>query len=138
MYGTAGVSIGGTKYMKFTSANAIMNYLPAGGTAAVLKNNYTNPLTTEAGVFAGQVLALQLNVDFSSTGRTPAGLANLKIAAGNKLAGSTVAQVLATAKSVLGGGALPTGCTVLDLSTLVDRINNNFDNGSQDLGLLVP
>lgn len=82
-------------------------------------------------MFAGQVLALRLSVDFSNAGITRTGLADLKVVSG-KLKGSTVAQVLALANTVLGGttSALPAGVSVSDLNAVVDAINNNFDNGT--------
>ncbi|HEY0432479.1 MAG TPA: hypothetical protein VGC95_01325, partial [Chitinophagaceae bacterium] len=129
---------GGTYTIKLTSQLAVQNYLPAGGTPNVLKKSYTNPTSTEAGVFGAQVTALKLNVDFSSKGILKSGLGNLKIAPGNKLAGYTVSQVLALANAVLGGnvGALPAGVTVSDLSNVCDMINRNFDNGTSNNGFL--
>jgi hypothetical protein len=128
VYGSAGVSIGGTYKLKFTSSTAIDAFLPQGSTAGALTANATNPTTSNGGVFAGQVLALQLSVDFSNKGLTRSGLASLKVASG-PLAGQTVAQVLAIANSVLGGGALPSGVTLSQLNDIVDAINNNFDGG---------
>ena len=84
---------------------------------------------TSAGVFAGQVLALTLNVAFSNAGRLPTGLANAKIASG-PLPGQTVGFVLNLANNVTGG------CTTLpangvtsgsQLNDIVDAINNSFD-----------
>jgi hypothetical protein len=86
-------------------------------------------------VFAAEVLALRLNVDFSNAGITKTGLASLHVAIG-PLAGSTVAQVLAIAHSVLGGGALPSGMSLSDLNNVCDAINNNFDNGTTNNGYL--
>ncbi len=136
----SGVVIGGTKTAKFTSAKAIENFLPASGTPSVLTGSSQNPTSTAAGVFAGQVLALRLSVDFSNAGKTKVGLASLKVASGGKLVGWTVAQVLDLANKVLGGntGALPAGCSISDLNNVVDKINNNFDGGTQNLGFLVP
>jgi hypothetical protein len=133
VYGSTGVSIGGSYKLKFTSASAIDNFLPQGATAGVLGGNATNPTTSAAGVFAGQVLALQLNVDFSNKGILRSGLANLKIATG-PLAGQTVTQVLALANQVLGGqtSALPAGLTVSMLNDIIDAINNNFDGGNSN------
>ena len=101
--------------------------------------SHVNPLKTEGGAFAGQVLALQLNVDFSSHGILPIGLGDLRLAPGQTLAGWTVAQVLALGHVVLGGDAtaLPPGMTRAALSTLLDKINKNFETGSKDLALLV-
>jgi hypothetical protein len=127
------VTIGGGKTLKFTSSDAIRVFLPQGSTAGVLKASATNPTGSAAGVFAGQVLALQLNVSFSNAGVTKAGLANLKIVSGN-LAGYTVAQVLSLANNVLGGntGALPAGMSISALNDVVDAINNNYVDGGNN------
>ena len=71
------VRIGGARTLTFTSAAAINVFLPAGGTASTLSASATNPVTSSAGVFAGQVLALQLSVDFSRAGVTKFGLGDL-------------------------------------------------------------
>jgi hypothetical protein len=86
-------------------------------------------------VFAGQVLALQLSVDFSRTGRTQQGLGSLVLGSG-PLAGYTVDQVLALANAVLGGSlsALPPGLSVSGLNGIVDKLNRNFDDGDENLG----
>jgi hypothetical protein len=128
------VQIGGVKTLKFTSAYAIEKFLPQGGTPARLTSSLVNP-TSQLSVLAGQVLALQLNVDFSIKGYTRAGLANLTVVSG-ELEGSTVSQVLALANSVLGGGALPSGVSLSDLNNIVSKINENFDGGTQNNGYL--
>jgi hypothetical protein len=133
----SGVVIGGAKKLTFTSQPAIETFLPAGGKAAVLTSSATNPTTSAAGVFAGQVLALKLNVDFSAAGVTTPGLGSLKIASG-PLTGQTVSQVLALAMAVLGGNTslLPAGLTISGLNDIVDAINNNFDGTNK--GFLLP
>lgn len=133
VYPGGSVSIGGTKKLTFTSASAIEKFLPQGGTASVLTSNATNPTSSSAGVFAGQVMALQLSVDFSKAGITRTGLGNLAVVSG-PLAGHTVTAVLSLANTVIGGntGALPSGLTVSGLNAIVDAINNNFDNGTTD------
>ena len=139
VYPVGYVTIGGTKTLKFTSAPAIMNFLPQGGTPSILTATATNPTSSAAGVFAGQVLALRLSVDFSNTGYKKVGLATLKVQTG-KLAGLTVSQVLAMANAVLGGntGVLPAGVSISDLNNVVDTINNNYDNGTTNNGYLAP
>ena len=139
VYTGGSVTIGGNKTLKFTSAAAIMNFLPQGTTAGILTASATNPTTSSGGVFAGQVLALRLSVDFSNAGYKKAGLAALKVQTG-KLAGLTVSQVLAMANAVLGGntGALPVGVSISDLNNVVDLINNNYDNGTTNNGYLAP
>jgi hypothetical protein len=137
LYPGGSVQIGGYKRLTFTSAYAIEKFLPQGGSAGVLTSNATNPTTSSAGVLAGQVLALRLSVDFSNAGITRAGLANLKLVSG-ELAGYTVAQVLSLANTVIGGntGALPSGLSKSELNSIVDKINNNFDNGTTNNGFL--
>jgi hypothetical protein len=136
-----GVTIGGSPYnLKFTSASAIEAFLPAGGKPGVLNKSATNPKSSSANVFGGQVLALQLSVDFSNAGITTVGLSARKVAPGNPMAGSTVAQVLAVANQVIAGNpsALPTGMSVSNLNDVVSRINENYDNGTTNNGYLVP
>src|SRR5262249_15295671 len=118
-------------------ASAIAAFLPQGSTAGTLTANATNPTTSSAGVLAGQVLALQLSVDFSNKGTTPGGLANLIVSSG-PLQGKTVAHVLALGNAVLGGNtsALPAGMSITGLVDVIDSINNNFDNGQQNNGYL--
>lgn len=134
-----GLTVGGRYTIRYTSAAAVRDYLPTGGTPGVLARNYSNPTANnEAGVFAGQVTALTLNVAFSNAGLLPRGLAALRITAGKPLAGYSVAQVLALANRVLGGdlAALPAGLTVSGLNLVVDALNNNFVDGNTNDGWL--
>jgi VCBS repeat-containing protein len=136
VYPAGFVQIGtSARYLKFTSAAAISVFLPAGGTAGVIAASATNPTSSAAGVFAGQVLALQLSVNFSDAGVKRGGLRNQVVASG-ELAGQTVGQVLALANSVIAGGALPAGLTISELNSIVDAINNNYDNGLANDGFL--
>lgn len=129
VYPGGSVAIGGTKKLTFTSAAAIIKFLPAGGTPGILAGNATNPTSSAAGVFAGQVLALRLSVNFSAAGITKSGLGSLHVLSG-KTAGLTVSQVLALGELVLGGGALPSGISVSDINSVIDSINNNYDGGT--------
>ncbi len=131
----SGVTIGsGTMTLTFTSATAVRNFLPAGGTPGVLTASGTNVLRSSAGVFAGQVLALTVSAGMSNAGVTASGLADLPVASG-PMAGYTVAQVLAMANTALSGGA--TSFPVSTLNSVVDAINNNFVDGTKNLGYLV-
>lgn len=89
--------------MTFLSAAGA--YLPAGGPAAALTGDLTNPVSSSAGVFGGQVLALQLNVDFSAAGITAGGrgpVGALDVCeTGTALDGATIAGVLAAANTHL-------------------------------------
>jgi hypothetical protein len=86
------------------------------------------------------VLALRLAVDFSNAGVITGGLSLLKVAPGNPMAGSTVAQVLSVANQVIAGNtsALPSGMTVSSLNDLISNINQNYDGGTTNNGLLIP
>jgi hypothetical protein len=122
--------------MKFTSARAIQDYLPAGGTPGPLTQDLVNPTSSSAGVFGGQVLALQLNVDFSPTliglGRAKFPVGSLVLCnTGTSLDGFTVAQILQVANQALGNkDALPFGFTYSSLNDLVTNLNEAFDNCS--------
>ena len=123
----SGVTIGGTFTLKFTSASAIQSFLPAKGGPGQLTASFTNTTNSFiAGEFAGQVLALQLNVDFSAKGIFHTGLGALVLTSG-PLAGKTVNQVLALANAVLGGAAPPAGLTLSQLNDVVTGINEMFD-----------
>ncbi len=132
----SGMTIGGTKTAKFTSATAIKNFLPAGGTAAAFTTNYTDATCTSAGVFGGQVAALNLNVKFNDAGflgTNAVKLGQLVITTG-ALTGKTVYDLLNYANTAIGGGSTP--YSISDLNTACDNVNNNFDNGTQNLGYL--
>lgn len=136
----SGVTIGwsGKYTLKFTSALAVRSFLPAGGAPKALKASAVNPTSSAAGVFAGQVLAATLSVDFSERGVTAPGLKHLRIATGHTLLGRTVEEALALANQALGGGGLPPGVSFSALNDVMTRINENFDNGTTNNGFLVP
>jgi len=113
--------------LTFNSAAAIEAFLPQGGTPGVLKVSATNPTTSAAGVFAGQVLALQISTSFSNAGKLPTGLGGYVLTTG-PATGKTVATVLADANKALGGCGLPSYVSnISDLNFVVDQINNLFD-----------
>jgi len=121
--------------MKFTSAAAIQAYLPAGGPPRALSADATNPTASGAGVFGGQVLALQLNVDFSDAGVTGGGLGDVVINdSSSPFFNQTVRQVLSAANRALGGGSLPAGVTISELNMEVDQLNMAFDNCRRNPG----
>ena len=128
VYPCGKVKIGGWYSVTFTSPQAIYWFLPQGGPPRTLKCCATNPCSTAAGVFAGQVLALKLNVDFSNAGVTCPGLSSVKLQSG-ALRGRTIGEVLDLAQRVLGGDtcALPWGMSVCELNSIVDGINNLYD-----------
>ena len=109
-------------FLNFTSAGAVGAFLPQGGTPGALSASAINPTSgTSAGVFAGQVLALTLNVQLQQFGSL------VLSGTGTSLDGKTVDQVLAAANTAISGGALPAGFTYSSLNDLVDALNNSFD-----------
>lgn len=128
----AGLEVGFGNTITLTSAGAVQAFLPQGGTPGVLTMDLVNPTDTPAGVFAGQVTALELNVTFSAAGLLPgdsegAPLGCLVLAT-TPFAGLTVNELLALAETVLGGdtSALPAGTTVSQLSDAVAFVNEAF------------
>lgn len=124
-----GLQVGGIYKLTLTSAKAVEDFLPQGGSPKALDKNYTNPQSTKAGVFAGQVVALKMNVAFSDAGKIgtgPVKLGELIVNAGH-LAGKTVYEVLEIANIALGGGTTP--YTITQLNEAVTAINENFKDG---------
>lgn len=120
-----GVSIGGHFLLTFDSAQAIQHFLPQGGTPSILNASATDPTSSSAGVFAGQILALQLSVALHPS---LGGL--ILVNTGTSLDGLHVADILIAANQVLGGDmtALPSGFTVSGLNDLLDTLNGSFED----------
>jgi uncharacterized repeat protein (TIGR01451 family) len=134
VFGASGVTIGGYKKLTFTSSTAVRNFLPQGGSPNKLTSTGTNVTSSSAGVFAGQVLALQISVAMSEAGKTTEGLADLEVKSG-PLAGKTVGEVLELANKALGGKSV--GISITTLNSVVDSINQNFVDGVVNKGYLV-
>ncbi len=124
--------------------DGVTTYLPASGSPAALNANLADPRTTSAGVFGGDVTALQLDVDFSDAGYLvgasglPFGdltLCNLPStddyptysAALHDLDGMKVRDVLALAETALGG--VPTTYSPVELDPLVAQLTVSFTRG---------
>jgi len=140
-----GLTVGGTFTIHLTDSAAVEDFLPAGGTPSVLTSSHTDPSSTEAGVFAGQVVALAISLGFAEAGVPGFGdLGSLVILTGvhdplGPFRGYTVNEVFALANIVLGGNpaALPSGISLSDLNDVIDAINNDFDDGEESNGYLV-
>ncbi len=121
-------------------AQAVTNFLPQGGTASVLTQNHTNPLSTEAGVLAAQLVTAQISRDFSAAGVTKSGLGSLKLTnppnASNPFKGYSLDKILVVGNRVLSGNlnALPNGATITHLNEALDYLNNCFVDGIEDKG----
>jgi len=131
------VSVGVGYSMTFTSSAAVNAFLPGCKTPAALTYSQTNPLSvcgqgpnTTGGIFGAQVLALRLNSDFNAAGVLASTLGNfgslVLVDTNTSLDGKTIADILDTAETALGGGALPSDYTISQLNTLVDAINQAF------------
>lgn len=132
----SGLTVGGIYKLTLTSAAAVKNYLPDGGTAAAYTQNYSNP-TSNINVLSGQLTALKLNTAFSAAGKLGSNttkLGDLVIATG-PFTGKTVSQFLAMAETAIGGGSL-NGFTLSQYNDAATSINENFDNGTVDKGFL--
>jgi hypothetical protein len=122
------------------SPDAVQAFLPAGGTSGMLTSDARDPLSTGAGVLAGQILALRLNVGFSCSGAfVDAGLSPgvscygefVVPASCGKFAGLTVEQFLAVADEAVGGKKnvlKQYGAGLSDLNFTADCLNKLFDN----------
>lgn len=119
--GTAGYS------MKLTTIAAVQALSTGGGKAGALTSDLVNPTKSSAGVFGWQVLALQFNVDLSNAGTLTPGFAGLTVVdAASAYNGQTVAEILALANQMLGGGLAFDNA----MNTLVTNLNESFDAGT--------
>jgi len=106
--------------MRFSDPSFVLAYLPASGTPAALDADVLNPATTSSGIFGGDVLALQFNVDFSDAGflAGASGIPFGDLVLENfstlpNLNGLTVGQFLSDVNVLLGGGT-----SIYDIATL--------------------
>lgn len=133
-----GVTIGCTNKLKFTTSNAIRNFLPSGGSPSALPNGtWINP-NNYNNVFAGQLLALTLNVKFdeyfSNFAPAQGNLKDLIIATG-PFAGMTVQQLLDNANQKIGGCAA-FNRTFSEYNSAITTVNQTYDNGVTTGGFL--
>lgn len=143
--------------LKFTTAQAITDYLPDGATPSKLVHPgtpqnavqvRTNPLTTEAGVLASQALAVKLAIQFGDSGLLPKPnsgspfLGDLKYyePTNTYFHNKTLRAILAEAELVLGGKQAPaTGAGGYSgYNKVLTNINETFDNGTVDKGYARP
>lgn len=131
-----GLQVGCDFTIDLTSAQAVTDYLPAGGTPAALTQDYTDT-GIPGNSLAHHVVALKLSVTFDAVdpdfGEANSALADAVVTSGD-FAGWTVAQVLAEAEKVLGG--CDSEYDASDLSDVVGLINESFVDGTTDTGFL--
>jgi hypothetical protein len=134
----SGVTIGCTNTMTLTTANAVRNFLPSGGTPGALPSGSTvDPGGSISNTLAGQAVALTINIKMDQIDDTfsaaTAPLSTLTINSGI-LSGWSVQAALDEANKVLGGCA--SSYSAGDLTTVLNNINYNYDNGTSDNGYL--
>jgi hypothetical protein len=135
---SAGVlTVGGTYSMAFDSASAVEAYLPASGAIGPLDASLLDPTTSASGSFGGDVVALTLDVNFSSagllTGSSGYSFGNLVITgfpAQPGIEDITVGQFLGQLDILLGGGSLPDGYTVDELDPIAIELEDSFTDGT--------
>ena len=119
----------------FTDAESVKDFLPAGGTPMPFTQDHIDPISTEAGVLTGQVLALTLNVGFDLYDPNFApSVNNLKDYVINDSSvpcdGMTVQEVLDEGNIILGG--LPGSFSASDINKCATWVNEEFDGGGGD------
>ena len=131
-----GLVVGGAYKLTLTSAKDVKDFLPAGGTSAAFNKDYTNPDKTSAGVLAGQIVALTLNVAYDAAGKIGSNSTNLGdlIIQSGTFEGKTVNQFLAIANQAIGGAS--TGYTYSQINNAATAINENFDDGTANNNFL--
>ncbi|MCK5413706.1 MAG: lamin tail domain-containing protein [Candidatus Pacebacteria bacterium] len=121
-------------YAHFSSSLDVENFLPSGGTAGFFEGNYLNSIKkTEAGILAGQVVALSLNVGFDNFD-SDFSLNESKFqdfyanSAGSLCENMTVGEVLAEANLILSQQPVTT-LTPSESNECVSEINEKFNDG---------
>jgi hypothetical protein len=135
----SGLTVGSTYTVHFTTAQAITNYLPAGGQAKKLTQSYNNPATIQLkNTLVDHLVALTLSVRFDETdasfGQAGTQLGDMVIGSG-AFATKTVKFFLGEANKVLGGGA--SSYSVQDVVTTASAINENYVDGKINNDYLV-
>lgn len=126
-------------HVYFSSSMAIMDFLPQGGTPSALQGVYTDPLSTSAGVLAGQVTALTLSVGFDlfddSFGPSSHNLKDLAVIdPASPFTGMTVEDILSLANEFLAFGTGPFSAS--EINEVISNINENYVDGIIDNGFL--
>jgi hypothetical protein len=129
--------------MIFSSYQIVRTYLPSSGSPGQLVADYGDPTTTSSGEFGGEVVALQLTVNFSDAGLLGEGLgvhfgdlyyvnsatdaAFASLPAVNNM---KVRDILARAGLVLGAGPGASASEVEALDAGIDEILAAFRGGT--------
>lgn len=133
-----GITVGGCgKTLKLTTPVAVTDFLPSGSTAKTLSTSLVNPGDNYKNVLAGQVVALAISIGFdnydAAFGSSGTPLAGQIINSG-PFAGWTVLQAFDEANKRLGGCV--SAYTLSDLNDVISAINENYVDGTVNLGFL--
>ena len=129
-------SFTGGRAVTFTTAMAINRFLPAGGTPGVFALSATNPTSTSAGVFAGQLLTAMLNQRFFQSSDlnqlyfSPGCLGVAPI-----LLDYSIAEIIYIANQVIAGSSLYPGFTPSILNNALSLFNPRFERCNSTLAV---
>jgi len=132
--------LGSGKFVLFTGAQAITDYLPSGGIPSVLTMSYLDPESKDLkNELVNQLLAAKLNVGFDLYNPDFAtaidNLENLLLNFSvSSLHEKTVKEIISIADKVLSGLELNYSCS--EVTEALSKINENFVDGG-DLGFLI-
>jgi hypothetical protein len=136
----AGLTVGSNgRFVTLSSTAAIHGFLPSSGTPAVLKSGtQLNPTSSSLkNTLVGHTVALVLNIAFdkdnTSFGASSTLLKDMIVGSG-KFMGWSVTQIAAEANKALGATST---YALADLTSVLTSINQNYDNGTVNLGFLV-
>lgn len=133
----AGITIGCNRQLVLTSAQAVTNYLPGGGSPGMLPAGTTTNPVKYKNVLAAQLVTATISVGMDSyyAGFAPSTnlLANTTINSG-PFSGISVQQLLSMANEFIGGCG--GSYTASQFNEALSAINENFDNGNTDNGFL--
>lgn len=120
-----GLVIGGIKTITFTSAGKIVRFLPASGTPKKLTTSRVDPYSNAESEFAGNLLALVLNLKLSEEGITGEGLGDNYFESG-PFKDMTLQEFSDLANRVLGGetNLLPSGTSISDMNRWIEYVNS--------------
>jgi hypothetical protein len=126
IHGTAGFS------NQFTTSSAILTYLPTSGLSGPLTQDSIDPVTDDGGTFAGDVAALQLDLDFDAAHLMPGSVrfADVTLCSLSPLPalnGLSVPAFVSLLNTLLGGGTGP--YTISQLEGITAQLANSFPAG---------
>jgi len=133
-----GLTIGCNNTLTLTNAQAVTDFLPSGGTPAVLPaGSLVNPGQNYSNTMASHLVALTLSAAFDANdpnfGTSDFGIELLEILQGD-FTGSNVAEILQMANETIGGCANEYSASIL--TDALSGINENFVDGTQNNGFL--